>query len=86
MLGIWGHDGDLGTFWGSGDMLGIWGYSGDLGTCWGTGDMLEIWGHARDLGTRWGSGDMRPSAREMREIVGQTWVVSALCFYYFFGI
>jgi len=86
MQGIWGHAGDLGTFWGSGDMLGIWGYSGDLGTCWGTGDMLEIWGHARDLGTRWGSGDMRPSAREMREIVGQTWVVSALCFYYFFGI
>ena len=67
-------------------MQGIWEHSEDLGTCWGTGDMLEIWGHARDLGTRWGSGDMRPSAREMREIVGQTWVVSALCFYYFFGI
>ena len=27
MLGIWGHDGDLGTCRGSGDMLGIWGHA-----------------------------------------------------------
>ena len=42
MLKIWGHAGNQGTCWGSGDMLGLWGHAGDLGTFWGSGDILEI--------------------------------------------
>ena len=32
MMGIWGHDGDMGTQWGYGDSVEMWGHNGDMGT------------------------------------------------------